>query len=149
MWISHVLQWNFPQSNSFAFLCLTTPCRCSCSFPGLEATPGVSHQSVIATAVIQILLSVVLTTALIVRFLLWCRGERRQGPTIICSPVVSLNLLCSYHEATVLGLCCAEVYKHVHNCGDSCSDMISQAMGGICVPLYILSVYVNTLNSMC
>ena len=143
MWILHALQWNFPQSNSFAFLCLTTPCRCSRSFPGLEATPGVSHQSLIATAVIQILLSVVLTTALAVRFLLWCRGERRQGLTLICSPIVSLNPLC------VLGLCCAEFDMHVHNCGDLVVTWLAKLW--VVYTYLIPSVYnyVNILNSMC
>ena len=99
----HTVIYFYPIPLHFsAFLCLTTPCRCSCSFPGLEATPGVSHQSLIATAAVQILLSVVLTTALAVRFLLWCRGERRQGLTLICSPIVSCSHLCLYHNVTVL-----------------------------------------------
>ena len=68
------------------------PCSCTCCFPSLLAPPHRLYQGASITAALQIFLSVVLTTALMVRFLLWCRGERRKGLTLICSPIVSLSL---------------------------------------------------------
>ena len=64
-----------------------TPCSYNCTLP---YPPGAG---LYATAVAYFLLSLALTIVLIARSLLWCRGERRQGITLICSPVVSLKPL--------------------------------------------------------
>ena len=61
------------------------PCsRCSSAI--LVETRG-------ATTSVYFLLCLALTTALTGRSLLWCKGKRHQGLTLICSPVVSLNLV--------------------------------------------------------
>ena len=90
---------------------LSSVSSCSCCFPSLLAPPHLLYQGANITAALQIFLSVVLTTALMVRFLLWCRGERRKGLTLICSPIVSFS---SYTE--YVRMCCSIFYNICFQC---------------------------------